>query len=105
MRHRDRTRLRCGLLPSGRKPAEGVSLFGVPLGQRDSDKEPMVRILEPHVGTSKVKVPKSGLPDEDIAVPLLDVGIQLLAASPDPADWVAPARQLVHTKLVKQRVL
>jgi hypothetical protein len=93
------------LLPSGRKPQRGVSVLGMPLGPTDDKHEPMVRILEPHAGIEKVPVPKPGSPDEEIEIPTLSLGIRILSVNPDPSDWLAHERQVVHTKLIRQRVL
>jgi hypothetical protein len=93
------------LLPSGRKPQRGVSILGVPLGQSDDRHEPMVKILEPHAGIEKVKVPMAGNPDEDVELPVLSIGINILSVNPDPSDWAAHERQVVHSKLIRQRVL
>jgi hypothetical protein len=93
------------LMPSGAKPRRGVSLLGVPLGQQDPTQEPAVKILDPHFDVEKVEIPKLGTEDENIELPLLRVGIELLSIPQDPVDWVAPAQQVVHSKLVGQRVL
>lgn len=93
------------LMPSGRKPQRGVSILGVPLGQTDDKHEPMVKILEPHAGIDKVKVPLPGNPDEEAEIPRLRVGIDVLTVNPDPSDWGGHERQVVHSKLIRQRVL
>jgi hypothetical protein len=92
-------------MPSGRKPQRGVSILGIPLGQHDDKHDPMVKILEPHVGIDKVPMPMPGNPDEQIEVPVPAVGVNILSMNPDPSDWLAHERQVVHAKLVRQRAL
>jgi hypothetical protein len=93
------------LMPSGRLPQRGVSVLGVPLGGNDDTHEPMVKLLHPEFGVDKVPMPKPGNPDEDIEVPTLRMGMSVLSVNADPSDWAAHARQVVHSKLIRQRLL
>lgn len=93
------------LLPSGRAPGLGVEVLGKPL-KKAEDKSSKVSILTPVV---KFEPMVQADPDRNGKVtqtlPQLSAGISVLGLDADPVDIAAAARQVVHTRLLQQRVL
>ncbi len=92
-------------LPSGRAPGKSVSVLGIPLSESEFEDSTKIEILSPKLKLEMVKVPKPGSSGETMEIPAIQVGITVLGVNGDLADVLAPARQVVHTKLVRQRVL
>jgi hypothetical protein len=94
------------LLPSGRAPGLGVTVLGIPLKSGHSEKSSRISILEP-----KLSVESTSLPDPDRngqvtqTPPQIAVGITLIGINADPVDLGAKARQVIHARLIRQRVL
>jgi hypothetical protein len=93
------------LLPSGRAPGLGVEVLGVPL-KKAEEKSSKISILTPIVKFEPLVEPD---PDRNGKVtqtlPQLSAGISVLGLDADPVDIAATARQVVHTRLLQQRVL
>ena len=92
-------------LPSGRAPGKAVEVLGIPLTDKEFEDSTTIDILSPKLKLEMVKVPKPGHPGETMEIPAIQVGITLLGVNGDLSDVLASARQVVQTKLVRQRVL
>lgn len=94
------------LLPSGRAPGLTVEVLGIPVKKGRDEKSSKISILTPHL-----EFESRSLPDPDRngkvtqTLPQLVYGISLLGLDADPVDIAAPERQVVHTRLIQQRVL
>jgi hypothetical protein len=94
------------LLPSGRSPGLEVSMFGLPVKPGRNKKSSKISILQPKIGFEPTSLPN---PDKNGQLlqtpPQLVIGVTILGLDMDPVDIAAPARQVVHTRLLRQRVL
>lgn len=91
-------------LPSGRSPGMGVRVFGVPISEKEHDDSSQISILSPKFKIDSAKVPL-GPPGQTLEIPSIQLGFSVLGIDADPTDILAPARQVVQTRLVRQRVL
>ncbi len=94
------------LLPSGRAPGLGVDVLGLPVKKAPDEKSSKISILTP-----TLEFKSQSLPDPDHkgkikqTPPQLVYGKSLLGLDADPVDIGANARQVVRTRLIRQRVL
>lgn len=94
------------LLPSGRAPGLAVEVLGIPLKAGRSEKSSKISILTPHLEFKSQSEPD---PERNGKIaqtpPQLVWGMSVLGISADAVDIGAPERQVVHTRLIRQRVL
>jgi hypothetical protein len=94
------------LLPSGRAPGVAVDVLGLPVKQGRHKKSQSISILKPRIGVvtpSVADIDRNGQVQK--LPPALDVGVTILGLGFDPVDLGAQARQVVHARLLQQRVL
>lgn len=93
-------------LPSGRAPGLAVEVAGIPVKKGRDKKSSKISILTP---TLKFESQSQADPDRNGKVtqtlPQLVYGISVLGFDGDPVDLLANERQVVHTRLLQQRVL
>ncbi len=93
-------------LPSGRAPGANVTVLGIPIQSSGDEESTQVKILSPEVKVEMVEVldpAESGGKSLKIPVPMIKMTV--VGVDGDLVDIAAPARQVVHTRLVKQDVL
>lgn len=93
-------------LPSGRSPGLAVEVAGIPVKKGRDEKSSKISILTPIL-----KFESQSQPDPERngkvtqTLPQLVYGISVLGLDADPVDLLAEERQVVHTRLIQQRVL
>lgn len=94
------------LLPSGRAPGLGVEVLGIPLKEGRADNSSKISILTPKLNFESVSQPD---PERNGKVtqtpPQAVVGFTVVGIDGDIVDLGANERQVVHTRLIRQRVL
>jgi hypothetical protein len=94
------------LLPSGRAPGFGVEVLGLPLKTGRADNSTKLSILTPKFKFGPVSEPdpeRNGKVTQTL--PQLSIGLSVVAIDGDLVDVGANERQVVHTRLIRQRVL
>ncbi len=94
------------LMPSGRGPGLGVEVLGIPLKEGRADNSSKISILTPKFKFGPVSEPdpeRNGKVTQTL--PQLAIGISVLGLDGDLVDVGANERQVVHTRLIRQRVL
>jgi hypothetical protein len=94
------------LLPSGHAPGLAVEVLGIPVKKGRDEKSSKISILTPHIAfksQSQADPERNGKVTQTL--PQLVYGISVLGLNADAVDIGAPERQVVHTRLVQQRVL
>ncbi len=93
-------------LPSGRSPGKNVSVLGIPVEESGHDDSTKVEILSPKAGIEMVEVldpTKSG--GESLKIPVPFVKFTVLGVNGDLVDIGTTGRQVIHTRILEQKVL
>lgn len=93
-------------LPSGRAPGLAVEVAGIPVKKGRDKKSSKISILTPVLkfeSQSQADPERNGKVTQTL--PQLVYGISLLGLDADAVDLLANERQVVHTRLIQQRVL
>jgi hypothetical protein len=89
-------------LPSGADPGLEVNIGGIPVKEGEGKRSGSIELLRPHFRVGRVKLPGS---DRNTELPTIELGLTLFGTNVDPADIGAEASRVVHTEVVRHKVL
>jgi hypothetical protein len=84
-------------LPSGADPGLAIDLFGKEIQAGAGERSTRLQILTPKIVVEQYQISST---DPHLTIPVIGLGINLLALQGDPVDIAAVARRVVHAHLV-----